>query len=74
VQSIREANSRAQRFARHARRRRTVSCVALRIARFSEFVEQIAGLLETFASLGAGPMMTALRMMSKMRAPRLVRI
>jgi len=45
-----------------------------RIGRFSEFVDQIAGLLETFSSLGAGPMMTAMRMVSKMRAPRLIRI
>ena len=45
-----------------------------RIGRFSEFVDQIAGLLETFSSLGAGPMMSAMRMVSKVRAPRLIRI
>jgi len=44
-----------------------------RIARFTQFVEQIAGLLETFASVGAGPVMSALRMVAKMRGPRLVR-
>lgn len=75
VQSIRDANRRAQQL------RATLGPDAQgelhriqRIARFSEFVEQIAGLLETFAGLGAGPMMSALRMMSKMRAPRLMRI
>jgi DNA-binding transcriptional regulator GbsR (MarR family) len=45
-----------------------------RIGRFSEFVDQIAGLLETFSSLGAGPVMSAMRMVSKVRAPRLMRI
>ncbi|HMI93725.1 MAG TPA: hypothetical protein VK509_20265, partial [Polyangiales bacterium] len=45
-----------------------------RIGRFSEFVDQIAGLLETFSTLGAGPVMTAMRMVSKVRAPRLMRI
>jgi DNA-binding transcriptional regulator GbsR (MarR family) len=42
-----------------------------RIARFSEFVDQIAGLLETFASVGAGPLMGALRMVARMRGPKL---
>ena len=45
-----------------------------RIGRFSEFVDQIAGLLETFSSLGAGPVMSAMRMVSRVRAPRLIRI
>ena len=45
-----------------------------RIGRFSEFVDQIAGLLETFSTLGAGPVMSAMRMVSKVRAPRLIRI
>ena len=44
-----------------------------RIGRFTDFVEQIAGLLESFASVGAGPVMSALRMMSKVRAPRVPR-
>lgn len=75
VQSIREANRRAQQLRSslgpeaHGELHRIQ-----RIARFSDFVEQIASLLETFAGLGAGPMMSALRMMSKMRAPRLMRI
>jgi DNA-binding transcriptional regulator GbsR (MarR family) len=45
-----------------------------RIARFTLFVEQIAGLLETFAQLGAGPVMSALRMAAKLRGPRLLRV
>jgi DNA-binding transcriptional regulator GbsR (MarR family) len=44
-----------------------------RVAHFTQFVEQIAGLLETFASVGAGPMMSALRMVARMRGPRLMR-
>jgi DNA-binding transcriptional regulator GbsR (MarR family) len=75
VQSIRDANRRAQQL------RGTLGPGAQgelhriqRIARFSEFVEQIASLLETFAGVGAGPMMSALRMVSRMRAPRLARI
>lgn len=45
-----------------------------RIARFTQFVEQIAHLVESFASLGAGPMLTALRMVAKMKGPRLLRL
>jgi DNA-binding transcriptional regulator GbsR (MarR family) len=74
VQSIRDAN-------RHAQQLRTTLAPGAhedlhriqRIARFSDFVEQIAGLLESFASVGAGPVMSALRMMSKVRAPRVPR-
>ena len=74
VQSIRDAN-------RHAQQLRTslppgahedLHRIA-RIARFSDFVEQIAGLLESFASVGAGPVMSALRMMAKVRSPRVPR-
>jgi DNA-binding transcriptional regulator GbsR (MarR family) len=74
VQSIRDAN-------RHAQELRSSLAPGAhddlhriaRIARFSDFVEQIAGLLESFASVGAGPVMAALRMMSKVRAPRVTR-
>jgi DNA-binding transcriptional regulator GbsR (MarR family) len=68
LQSIREANSRAQQLRRqlHPSARGEIHRIE-RIARFSEFVDQIAGLLETFANVGAGPIMGALRMMSKMR-------
>ena len=75
VSAIREANTSARAL------RRSLPNGALaeqrridRIHRFSDFVEQIASLLETFASLGAGPLMGALRMASKVRAPRLLRI
>jgi DNA-binding transcriptional regulator GbsR (MarR family) len=75
LQGFREANARAQEL------RNTLPPGARaevqridRIARFSEFVDQIASLLETFATLGAGPMMTAMRMVAKMRSPRLARI
>ncbi len=72
--SIRETNARAQEL-RHTlpsstgNEHRRIE----RIARFTQFVEQIAGLLETFASVGAGPVMSALRMVAKVRGPRLVR-
>jgi DNA-binding transcriptional regulator GbsR (MarR family) len=75
VSAIREANTSARALRRNlpngalAEQRRIE-----RIHRFSDFVEQIASLLETFASLGAGPLMGALRMASKVRAPRLLRI
>jgi DNA-binding transcriptional regulator GbsR (MarR family) len=74
VRSIREANARAQQM------RRSLTPDALgerhridRIARFTEFVEQVASVIETFATLGAGPVMSALRMLSKVRGPRLSR-
>ena len=74
VSAIREAHASA----RAVRKRLDPNCAEARrierIGRFSEFVDQIAGLLETFSSLGAGPMMTAMRMVSKVRAPRLIRI
>ena len=75
LQSIREANARAQqlRGSLHPGARHELHRIE-RIARFSEFVEQIAGFIETFATLGAGPMVGALRMMAKVRGPRLVRI
>jgi DNA-binding transcriptional regulator GbsR (MarR family) len=75
VAAIREANAAARALRRNlpqgaqAEQRRID-----RIHSFSDFVEQIAGLLETFASLGAGPLMGALRMASRVRAPRLLRI
>jgi len=75
VSAIREANASARALrsslphGAHEEQRRIE-----RIHRFSDFVEQIAGLLETFASLGAGPLMGALRMASKVRTPRLLRI
>lgn len=74
LQGFREANTRAQQLRRslHPSARAELQRIE-RIARFSEFVDQIAGLLETFATLGAGPMMTAMRMMAKMRGPRLAR-
>jgi DNA-binding transcriptional regulator GbsR (MarR family) len=74
VHAIREAHASA----RAMRKRLDPNCAEARridrIGRFSEFVDQIAGLLETFSSLGAGPMMSAMRMVSKVRAPRLIRI
>ncbi len=74
LQAIRDANSNAQQLRRslHPGAKRELNRIE-RIARFSEFVEQIAGVLETFANLGAGPVMSAMRMVSKMRVPRLVR-
>lgn len=68
LQSIREANSRAQQLRRelHPGARSELHRID-RIRRFSEFVDQIASVLETFANVGAGPVMGALRMMSKMR-------
>lgn len=75
VTAIREANASARALRRnlpqgsHVEQRRID-----RIHSFSDFVEQIASLLETFASLGAGPLMGALRMASKVRAPRLLRV
>jgi DNA-binding transcriptional regulator GbsR (MarR family) len=74
VQSIREASQHAQQLRRSlgpgARELHRIQ----RITRFGEFVEQIAGLLETFATLGAGPMVSALRMFAKVKAPRALRI
>jgi DNA-binding transcriptional regulator GbsR (MarR family) len=74
VHAIREAHASA----RAVRKRLDPNCAEARrverIGRFSEFVDQIASLLETFSTLGAGPMMTAMRMVSKVRAPRLIRI
>ena len=74
LQSIREANRRAQqvRSSLHPEARSELHRIQ-RIARFCDFVEQIAGVVETFASLGAGPVMAALRMVAKMRGPRLAR-
>lgn len=75
IDSIRDANLRAQELrvslapGSSAAELRRIE----RIARFTQFVEQIAGLLETFASVGAGPVMSALRMVARMRGPRLVR-
>jgi DNA-binding transcriptional regulator GbsR (MarR family) len=75
LQGFREASARAQqlRGSLHPGAKAELQRIE-RIARFTEFVDQIAGVLETFASLGAGPMMTAMRMMAKMRGPRLARI
>ena len=75
LQSFREASARAQqlRGSLHPGAKSELKRIE-RIARFTEFVDQIAGVLETFASLGAGPMMTAMRMMAKMRGPRMARI
>jgi DNA-binding transcriptional regulator GbsR (MarR family) len=74
IQGFRDANVRAQqlRVSLHPSARSELQRID-RIARFSEFVDQIAGLLETFATLGAGPMMTAMRMVAKVRGPRFVR-
>src|SRR5204863_8317962 len=74
VQSIRDANRHAQqlRTTLHPEAHGELHRIQ-RIARFSEFVDQIAGLLETFAGIGAGPMMSALRMLSRVRAPRFAR-
>jgi DNA-binding transcriptional regulator GbsR (MarR family) len=75
IDSIRDANVRAQELRSslpahsNAAEHRRIE----RIARFTQFVEQIAGLLETFASVGAGPVMSALRMVARVRGPRLVR-
>jgi DNA-binding transcriptional regulator GbsR (MarR family) len=74
LQSVRDANTRAQQLRRslHPGARSELHRIE-RIARFSEFVDQIAGLIETFANVGAGPVLGALRVMAKMRGPRLVR-
>ncbi|MDH5671137.1 MAG: hypothetical protein OEZ06_03250 [Myxococcales bacterium] len=74
LQSIRTANAQAMRI--QARRGHSDGAAERlqRIARFSQFVEQMANLLETFASLGAGPMLTTMRMVAKMRGPRLLRM
>ena len=74
LQSVREANKHAQQLrpSLHPGARSELHRIE-RIARFSEFVDQIAGLLETFANVGAGPVLGALRMMAKVRGPRLVR-
>jgi DNA-binding transcriptional regulator GbsR (MarR family) len=71
LDSIREANGRAQalRTSLPPDDRRRIE----RIARFTQFVEQIASVIETFASVGAGPVMSALRMVARVRGPRLVR-
>lgn len=72
LQGFREANAKAQAVRGSLRPgARTELQRIERIARFSEFVDQIAGLLETFATLGAGPMMTAMRMVAKMRGTRI---
>ncbi len=75
LQAFREANARAQelRGSLHPGARAELRAIE-RIARFSEFVDQIAGLIETFANLGAGPMMAAMRMVARVRSPRLARI
>jgi DNA-binding transcriptional regulator GbsR (MarR family) len=74
LHSVREANARAQqlRSSLHPAARSELHRIE-RIARFSEFVDQIAGVIETFANVGAGPVLGALRMMSKMRGPRFAR-
>ena len=75
IQNFREANHRAQQLKRtlDSSSREELQRIE-RIARFSEFVDQIAGMLETLATLGAGPVMTAMKMVSKMRAPRFARV
>jgi DNA-binding transcriptional regulator GbsR (MarR family) len=74
IQSFREANARAQqlRDELHPSARAELRAVE-RIARFTDFVDQIASIVETFASVGAGPMLGAMKMMSKFRGPRLAR-
>jgi DNA-binding transcriptional regulator GbsR (MarR family) len=74
LNSVREANARAQqlRTSLHPGARSELHRIE-RIARFSEFVDQIAGVIETFANVGAGPVLGALRMMAKMRGPRFAR-
>ncbi|MGD8863715.1 MAG: hypothetical protein PVI30_27110 [Myxococcales bacterium] len=74
VEAIREANARAAEIERDCSEISAAQRARLqRIARFTQFVEQIANLLETFAGLGAGPMMSTMRMVAKMRGPRLLR-
>ena len=75
LKAIREANAHAQQVRRslHPGAKSEHHRID-RIARFSEFVEQIAGVVETFAALGAGPMMSAMRMVARVRTPRLVRV
>jgi len=76
IDAIRDANVRAQELRRSLPPQSSATELRRieRIARFTQFVEQIAGLLETFASVGAGPVMSALRMVAKVRGPRLVRV
>jgi DNA-binding transcriptional regulator GbsR (MarR family) len=75
IESIRDANVRAQQLRSSLPSHSSAAELRRieRIARFTQFVEQIAGLLETFASVGAGPVMSALRMVARVRGPRLVR-
>jgi DNA-binding transcriptional regulator GbsR (MarR family) len=76
IDAIREANVRAQELRTSLPPHSSAAELRRieRISRFTQFVEQIAGLLETFASVGAGPVMSALRMVAKVRGPRLVRV
>jgi hypothetical protein len=64
--AIRDANERAQLLRSGAVGAGEIQGIE-RIARFTQFVDQIAGLLETFAGLGAGPMLSAMRMVARMR-------
>jgi DNA-binding transcriptional regulator GbsR (MarR family) len=75
IESIREANVGAQRLRSSLPPGTSVSELRRieRISRFTQFVEQIAGMIETFSAVGAGPMMSALRMVAKMRGPKLMR-
>ncbi len=72
MRSIREAAEQAERLSRSSGGPQRTRLQ--RIARFTQFVEQIANLVESFASLGAGPMLTAMRMVAKMKGPRLLRM
>jgi len=75
LRALREANAHAQLVRRSLPQGSKTEFHRIdRIARFSEFVDQIAGVVETFAALGAGPMMSAMRMVARVRTPRLVRV
>ena len=47
------------------------SAQADRIVRFTGFMEQLAGLVETFGSMGVGPMCTVMRMASRFGSKKL---
>jgi DNA-binding transcriptional regulator GbsR (MarR family) len=68
LESIRAVNALAQetRSAPSVRLDPERSARLERIGRFTHFVDQMASLVETFSSLGAGPLMTTMRLAAKL--------
>ncbi len=66
--SVRAVNALAHeaKSATHVRTDKRRSARMERIAHFTSFVDQVAGLLETFSSLGAGPLAATMRLASKL--------